>query len=1563
MTRKLFTFLIAFLATMSGAVWGQSGSGTSGDPYTGNWTSVPDALQSAGKVYLEDFHLTTSGVAFNITGQLELVITGECFIESTGDVAITLPESKGGNKDGNILTISSESTGILRIKGSGETAIGEGNSNKVGEIDIAGGTVYILGNLGSMGNHGGVSVTGGVAFVDGDVLGQDKFHERTDGILFGRTETGSGDWQGKILEENGEVHLSTVIDGDIDGDGDADDDHIYLDLNGGTLCLDKGGKIQAQNINGENQLTIYNGYLQAYSLKYDINHDERNTYYANNTSQQATAPIDYWLYGPNTEFDILGQDMICKAEVAGTTGQHEFFGWVNMGLDTKVVADIADKSYTPTDLADKIYISETSSSNYSGELVNIEGAWGAYQRNVTVVNGKEVVNVVLLATPEEANVIAYGDYEGTLPSGINYDKTTHTFSGTPNVDDTEFGSELSKTYTVTVPITVTTMEGTTSATATVRITVSKDVINITSTTPKLAKEGEDTYDGTVKTGFISLTPNDMEEEDLVEGVHFTVTYSYISNPDAATFDDDAATENVTEIKNAGKYKVTSITGKEDQGVTGTMSNPQIDGNDIIITIKRAELTLSVNNQRVKVGGPINSKISTGENGTISYTGIVEADQKENATVTTISGLTLNTASNVDLSKVGTYTSGIEATGTPTVTIMEDGASEQVDISNNYTIASTIKPGNLLVYLDLSGDDVIPELDPDPTEGEEGSEGGDIYDADSKTFTFPYDGKSYKLSQLTVGEQEIALEEGNVSYSYSETEDGTYTDFTEGQEVKDAGWYKAKVSLNSTLYPGSSNLEYIIHITPRELNVTVADQTVKVGKDQTPTTTWDIVFGQNDNTNTITITEGDVVSGETVVFSNTDDALTLTTEASNAVTNKVAGVYEGAITNEELTLGNGESDNAFKAKNYELKLTAGTLTVIRVLGGDDDEVVGGEDKNDDDDLNGEDGSWDEGEVLFGLGDQNTKVTYDGQAHGIDYLYVKNGDEWVKVEGTLSVTYTSKETDDNDKTTNDGAVDAATYDVTITLTAGQNTLFELPAGGYKAEITINKAPLTVTGTYTCEETPTTVNVSDVTDLKAETLVNNEKVSFSGTLKVKNNNLVPDTDFEMKAAESTAFKASNYEITYNITLTVTGEGGGGDDDKTELDPDGGDVTGGEEGDDGEFPSSDDFILLSPDGETSASVYDGNEHALTVLKFGNTILNVGDDYTVSSYTSSTEPNVGESNLPKHAATYSATVTLTGDYEWNDGTTEHTFTNITINKRPMFVSFVETVSSVEDLKDINKLVVPEKMNNNRGLVTYESPIFSGEIEEPVDLGNGTYRVTIKRETFKISTNEAGNFYLSDYNIHVDTNGNGSEDGNDGEITEGEGGNEGEGGLGDGDDIVIDIEVDPNGEDNDGDGYIDRIDYYNIYEDEICEGVTVEFSRDVVREGQSVLVTVKVEEGFDTTKLALKFKRALFGYWEDLSLTPTENPGEYIIKNIYTDIYVRIEGAVPTGIESIDGAKVYAKDGSLFVQTPQQEKVLIISMTGAIVKNETQIGLRQYTGLNRGIYVVCVGDERFKVRL
>ena len=74
-----------------------------------------------------------------------------------------------------------------------------------------------------------------------------------------------------------------------------------------------------------------------------------------------------------------------------------------------------------------------------------------------------------------------------------------------------------------------------------------------------------------------------------------------------------------------------------------------------------------------------------------------------------------------------------------------------------------------------------------------------------------------------------------------------------------------------------------------------------------------------------------------------------------------------------------------------------------------------------------------------------------------------------------------------------------------------------------------------------------------------------------------------------------------------------------------------------------------------------------------------------------------------------------------------------------------------------------------------------------------------------------------------------------------------------------------------------------------------------------------------------------------------------------------VEKETPTGIEELQSTKVYAKDGSLYVQTPKQEEVRIISISGAVIKNETQIGLKRYD-LPRGIYIVRVGEETYKVR-
>lgn len=164
---------------------------------------------------------------------------------------------------------------------------------------------------------------------------------------------------------------------------------------------------------------------------------------------------------------------------------------------------------------------------------------------------------------------------------------------------------------------------------------------------------------------------------------------------------------------------------------------------------------------------------------------------------------------------------------------------------------------------------------------------------------------------------------------------------------------------------------------------------------------------------------------------------------------------------------------------------------------------------------------------------------------------------------------------------------------------------------------------------------------------------------------------------------------------------------------------------------------------------------------------------------------------------------------------------------------------------------------------------------------------------------------------------------------------------------------------------VDPVKYYNIYEESICDGVSVSFSKNPVKEGGSISIKVeKDEENYTFENFKVWYKEGYYGNWEELK--ESTQPGEYKIQNIWNHIYVKAEGSAkknPTGIEEVEGVKVYTKDGSLFVQTLQREQVIVISMTGAVVKNEEQIGLKQYHGLNPGIYVVRVGDKTYKLRL
>ena len=174
-------------------------------------------------------------------------------------------------------------------------------------------------------------------------------------------------------------------------------------------------------------------------------------------------------------------------------------------------------------------------------------------------------------------------------------------------------------------------------------------------------------------------------------------------------------------------------------------------------------------------------------------------------------------------------------------------------------------------------------------------------------------------------------------------------------------------------------------------------------------------------------------------------------------------------------------------------------------------------------------------------------------------------------------------------------------------------------------------------------------------------------------------------------------------------------------------------------------------------------------------------------------------------------------------------------------------------------------------------------------------------------------------------------------------------------------------DDDQGGGTIQKpIKYYNIYIDTVCPGLEVEVSKDVVQEGNQVSAYLTIQAECDTTGMRFEYKRGLFGIWKDLKELEGVQPGEYIIKNIYTDIYIRALDATlpeeePTGIEDIEGAKAYAKDGSIYVYTPSREQVTIISMSGAVIKNEEQVGLQSYS-VSRGIYIVRVGDKVFKLK-
>ena len=290
--KKIFTFLVAFLATMSGAVWGQEHGSLERpldisnyndallidlDDCSGNYYITTngrtntygikvggsdDVLNPANvTIYLINAKFDVGGSAIIVgTGEmpdihtdiirfvnLELVLIGENEITSDGSAAAI----KLRNGDNVKLTISEKSTGILNINMTGDepinqVAIGERGEEGLlwqdalhdcGSLTINGGTIVTNGYIGEFDSHA-FRMNGNGIVVAKNIETSD-IHKNwlvDNGIYYEKEEDGQN-----ALNVKGDVTISSPIP----------DENVYVG-EGNSLTLGRGDVLDADKVKIDN---------------------------------------------------------------------------------------------------------------------------------------------------------------------------------------------------------------------------------------------------------------------------------------------------------------------------------------------------------------------------------------------------------------------------------------------------------------------------------------------------------------------------------------------------------------------------------------------------------------------------------------------------------------------------------------------------------------------------------------------------------------------------------------------------------------------------------------------------------------------------------------------------------------------------------------------------------------------------------------------------------------------------------------------------------------------------------------------------------------------------------------------------------------------------------------------------------------------------------------------------------------------------------------------------------------------------------------------------------------
>ncbi len=305
MRRKLFTFLVAFLATLSGAVWGQettidlsnhsvSGDGASIDEVTktitinqaGNYVitgSTTEYQVSIGSTSgTGAVNVTLSDVTIELSGDYDNPIqiiernTLDVILNIEGENLVSANNKRAGITVHNGSSLTIKGTGILRAKG----WCGIGNAiGACGNITIESGTVVAEGTTwciggeqsATTGNEPTLAMTG-----DALLVVYDESDNRNRGI-FNMKYWGSDVEDPKTTHpeegiycnaknQAGADHLVGSLYDNVTLNSPFPSDNFVVDLNGNTLTLGKGSYARKDQITGS-------GTLYAYDVTYDLNKD------------------------------------------------------------------------------------------------------------------------------------------------------------------------------------------------------------------------------------------------------------------------------------------------------------------------------------------------------------------------------------------------------------------------------------------------------------------------------------------------------------------------------------------------------------------------------------------------------------------------------------------------------------------------------------------------------------------------------------------------------------------------------------------------------------------------------------------------------------------------------------------------------------------------------------------------------------------------------------------------------------------------------------------------------------------------------------------------------------------------------------------------------------------------------------------------------------------------------------------------------------------------------------------------------------------------------------------